>query len=92
MKYLILIKYEGYIAKQMQQIEQFKKWKKKMIPEDINYDEIQGLRIEAKQKLAKLRPRSLEPGFQDIRVSPADISVLIIYLNARSRRSKRNEG
>ncbi|NLM12061.1 MAG: tRNA uridine-5-carboxymethylaminomethyl(34) synthesis enzyme MnmG [Clostridiaceae bacterium] len=88
----ILIKYEGYIAKQMQQIEQFKKMEEKMIPEDINYDEIQGLRIEAKQKLAKLRPRSLGQASRISGVSPADISVLIIYLNARSRRSKRNEG
>ena len=63
-----------------------------MIPEDINYDEIQGLRIEAKQKLAKLRPRSLGQASRISGVSPADISVLIIYLNARSRRSKRNEG
>lgn len=84
----ILVKYEGYIAKQMQQIEQFKKMEGKIIPEDINYDEIQGLRIEAKQKLSKLRPRSLGQASRISGVSPADISVLVIYLNARGRRSK----
>ena len=55
----IRIKYEGYIAKQMQQIEQFKKMEERMIPEDIDYEEIRGLRIEARQKLSKFRPRSL---------------------------------
>ncbi|NLX76092.1 MAG: tRNA uridine-5-carboxymethylaminomethyl(34) synthesis enzyme MnmG [Clostridiaceae bacterium] len=88
----IRIKYEGYIAKQMQQIEQFKKMEERMIPEDINYEEIRGLRIEARQKLSKFRPRSLGQASRISGVSPADISVLVIYLNARGRRSGGNEG
>lgn len=88
----ILIKYEGYIAKQMQQIEQFKKMEEKIIPEDINYDEIKGLRIEARQKLSKFRPRSLGQASRISGVSPADISVLVIYLNALGRRRNGNEG
>jgi len=87
----ILIKYEGYIAKQMQQIEQFKKMEEKLIPEDINYDEINGLRIEARQKLSKFRPRSLGQASRISGVSPADISVLVIYLNALGRRRNNNE-
>jgi tRNA uridine 5-carboxymethylaminomethyl modification enzyme len=87
----IRIKYEGYIAKQMQQIEQFKKMEERLLPEDINYEEIHGLRLEARQKLSKYRPRSLGQASRISGVSPADISVLVIYLNARKGRSD-NEG
>lgn len=84
----ISVKYAGYISKQMQQIEQFKKMEEKIIPEDINYDEIAGLRIEAKQKLTRQRPRSLGQASRISGVSPADISVLVVYMSARGRRSK----
>jgi len=87
----IRIKYEGYIAKQMEQIEQFKKMEERLLPEDIDYNEIQGLRIEARQKLSKYRPRSLGQASRISGVSPADISVLIIYLNTRNRRRNSDE-
>ena len=82
----VSIKYEGYIAKQLQQIEQFKKMEQKVIPEDIDYDEIPGLRIEARQKLARQRPASVGQASRISGVSPADISVLLIYLNAKWKR------
>jgi len=88
----ISIKYEGYIAKQMQQIEQFKKMEKKLIPEDIDYNDISGLRIEAKQKLSAQRPVSLGQASRISGVSPADISVLVVYLNARGKRSNKDDG
>jgi tRNA uridine 5-carboxymethylaminomethyl modification enzyme len=84
----ISVKYEGYILKQLQQIEQFKKMESRMIPEDIHYEEISGLRIEARQKLARHKPRSLGQASRISGVSPADISVLVIYLNASSRRKE----
>ncbi|NLN65469.1 MAG: tRNA uridine-5-carboxymethylaminomethyl(34) synthesis enzyme MnmG [Clostridiaceae bacterium] len=84
----ISVKYEGYIAKQMQQIAQFKKMEQRIIPDDVNYAEIKGLRIEARQKLAKHKPISLGQASRISGVSPADISVLVIYLNARSRRNE----
>jgi tRNA uridine 5-carboxymethylaminomethyl modification enzyme len=84
----ISVKYEGYIQKQLQQIEQFKKMEQRLIPEDIRYEEISGLRIEARQKLARHKPRSLGQASRISGVSPADISVLVIYLNAISRRKE----
>ena len=76
----INIKYDGYIKRQMRQVEQFKKLENKKIPEDINYDEIQSLRIEAKQKLNALRPASIGQASRISGVSPADVSVLLVYL------------
>ena len=76
----INIKYDGYIKRQMRQVEQFKKLENKKIPEDINYDEIQSLRIEAKQKLDQIRPASIGQASRISGVSPADISVLLVYL------------
>ena len=76
----IQIKYEGYIKMQMQQVEGFKKLEKKLLPEDINYDDIKGLRIEAMQKLGKFRPHSIGQASRISGVSPADISVLLIYI------------
>jgi tRNA uridine 5-carboxymethylaminomethyl modification enzyme len=87
----ISIKYEGYILKQMQQIEQFKKMEKSLIPEDIDYNKISGLRLEARQKLSEQRPVSLGQASRISGVSPADISVLVIYLNAITRRSNEND-
>ena len=76
----INIKYDGYIKRQMRQVEQFKKLENKKIPEKINYDEIQSLRIEAKQKLNQIRPASIGQASRISGVSPADISVLLVYL------------
>ena len=76
----INIKYDGYIKRQMRQVEQFKKLENKKIPENINYDEIQSLRIEAKQKLNQIRPASIGQASRISGVSPADISVLLVYL------------
>ena len=76
----INIKYDGYIRRQMKQVEQFKKMEEKKIPENINYDEIQSLRIEAKQKLNLYRPINIGQASRISGVSPADISVLLVYL------------
>ncbi len=77
------IKYEGYITRQKQQVEQFKKMEKRLIPEDINYDDVSNLRKEARQKLAAIRPASIGQASRISGVSPADVSVLLIYLTAR---------
>ena len=76
----INIKYDGYIRRQMRQVEQFKKLENKKIPENIDYDTIKSLRIEAKQKLTQIRPSSIGQASRISGVSPADISVLLIYL------------
>ena len=75
-----VIKYEGYIQKQIAQVEQFKKLENKKIPDDINYDDVKSLRIEARQKLNKIRPNSIGQASRISGVSPADINVLLIYL------------
>ncbi|MBE5908005.1 MAG: tRNA uridine-5-carboxymethylaminomethyl(34) synthesis enzyme MnmG [Lachnospiraceae bacterium] len=76
----INIKYEGYIERQVKQVEHFKKIESKKIPENINYDDIASLRIEARQKLSKLRPISIGQASRISGVSPADVSVLLVYL------------
>ncbi len=76
----INIKYEGYIRRQLSQVKQFKKMEKKRIPDDIRYEDVGSLRIEAKQKLSKIRPSSIGQASRISGVSPADISVLLIYL------------
>ena len=76
----VQIKYEGYIGKQLAQIERFKRLEKKQISEGINYLEIDGLRIEARQKLDAIRPMSIGQASRISGVSPADINVLLIYL------------
>lgn len=78
----INIKYEGYIKRQLKQVEQFKKLEAKVIPEDINYDEVHSLRLEAKQKLSLVRPHSVGQASRIAGVSPADISVLLVYLSS----------
>ena len=78
----IEIKYEGYIKLQLEQIEQFKKLENKLLPEDINYEDVKGIRIEARQKLEKFRPISIGQASRISGISPADISVLLIYLQA----------
>lgn len=79
----INIKYEGYIKRQKKQVEQFKKLEKKRIPADIDYEEVQSLRLEAKQKLSQIRPASIGQASRISGVSPADISVLLVYLESR---------
>ncbi len=76
----ISIKYEGYINRQMSQAEQFSKLENKALPKDIDYSKIDGLRLEARQKLDKIRPLSLGQASRISGVSPADIAVLLIYL------------
>ncbi len=76
----IELKYEGYIKLQAEQVEKFKKLEEKKLPQDINYEDIKGLRLEARQKLNKIRPNSVGQASRISGVSPADISVLLIYL------------
>ena len=76
----ISIKYEGYIKRQLQQVEQFKKLETRKIPADIDYDAVPSLRIEAVQKLKQFRPLSIGQASRISGVSPADISVLLVYL------------
>jgi len=82
----IQIKYEGYINLQLAQVEKAKKLENKALSEDINYDEIKGLRIEAQQKLNKFKPISVGQASRISGVSPADISVLLIYLEQQKRK------
>ncbi len=81
----ISIKYEGYIERQIRQVEQFKKLEKRLIPEDICYEDISGIRIEARQKLAKYRPVSIGQASRISGVSPADISVLLVYISSKMK-------
>lgn len=87
----IVSKYEGYIQKQMEQVEQFKKFEKKLIPEDIDYNDVHGLRTEAKQKLNNIRPVSIGQASRISGVSPADISVLLIHLEQKYKKFKTEE-
>ncbi|MHC6181540.1 tRNA uridine-5-carboxymethylaminomethyl(34) synthesis enzyme MnmG [Clostridium sp. JNZ X4-2] len=88
----IISKYEGYIDKQLEQVSQFKKFEDKVIPENIDYHEIKGLRIEAIQKLNKIRPMNIGQASRISGVSPADISVLLIYMEKMSREKNLSHG
>ena len=79
----INIKYDGYIKRQQQQVKQFKKMETRRIPEDIDYDEIKSLRLEARQKLKEFHPLNVGQASRISGVSPADISVLLVYLDAK---------
>lgn len=79
----INIKYQGYIERELRQVEHFKKLEKKLIPEDIDYDEVGSLRLEARQKLKSFKPRSIGQASRISGVSPADITVLLVYLESR---------
>ena len=81
----IAIKYDGYISRQKQQVEHFQKMEKKQIPDDINYDDVANLRKEAQQKLSNIRPTSLGQASRISGVSPADVSVLMIYLETKKQ-------
>lgn len=79
----INIKYDGYIKRQQQQVKQFKKMETRRIPDDIDYDKIRSLRLEARQKLKEFRPLNVGQASRISGVSPADISVLLVYLDAK---------
>lgn len=79
----IEIKYAGYIKRQKKQVEQFKKLENKSIPDDISYDQVQSLRIEARQKLKQFRPSSIGQASRIAGVTPADITMLLVYLKAQ---------
>lgn len=81
----INIKYEGYISRELKQVEHFKKLEKKLIPSEIDYDDISGLRIEARQKLKSYSPRSIGQASRISGVSPADITVLLVYMEQHRR-------
>ena len=85
----IELKYEGYIKRQLRQVEQYKKLENKKIPEDIDYDDVYSLRKEAVQKLKELRPASVGQASRISGVSPADISVLLVYLESYRRSRER---
>ncbi len=85
----INIKYDGYISRQLKQVEQFKKLENKLIPEQIDYKEVPSLRIEARQKLEKFRPISIGQASRISGVSPADVSVLLVYLSQYRSREKK---
>ena len=81
----INIKYEGYIERQQRQVDKFRKTEKKLIPSDINYDDVISLRLEARQNLKKFRPKNVGQASRISGVNPADISVLLVYLENLSR-------
>ena len=79
----IQIKYAGYLLRQERQVEEFKKEEARLLPADIDYESIRGLRLEARQKLSAIRPLSIGQAGRISGVSPADIAVLLIYLEHR---------
>lgn len=83
-------KYEGYIEKQLEQVRQFKKFEDRKIPEELDYSKIKGLRLEAIQKLDKIRPMNFGQASRVSGVSPADISVLMIYMETLNKGGKEN--
>ena len=87
----IIAKYEGYIASQLDQVKKLKKIEKKLLPENIDYNDVKGLRVEAIQKLSAIRPVSIGQASRISGVSPADISVLLIYLEHQYKK-KNQEG
>ncbi|MFW5788246.1 MAG: FAD-dependent oxidoreductase, partial [Halanaerobiales bacterium] len=84
----IQVKYKGYIDRQMSQIKEFKKMEDKIIPQEIDYDQINNLRKEAREKLAQIKPHSLGQASRISGVSPADISVLMVYLEKHRQEDK----
>ena len=84
----IIAKYEGYIDSQLEQVNQFRKFEKKLLPEDIDYNDVKGLRTEAIQKLSNIKPVSIGQASRISGVSPADISVLLIYLEHKYKKKQ----
>ena len=87
----INIKYAGYIRRQLKQVEQFRKMESKKIPEDLDYSQVGSLRIEAVQKLNQYRPLNIGQASRISGVSPADVSVLLVYLESRQRKRERED-
>ena len=87
----ITIKYEGYIQKQMAQVEQMRRLEGKSLPEGLNYSHVSGLRLEAVEKLSKVRPANIGQASRISGVSPADVSVLLIWLEQHKSDKKSNE-
>jgi len=83
----INIKYEGYIKRELGEVEKQKRLEEKKLPEDIDYTAIKGLRIESAEKLAEIRPMNIGQASRISGVNPADISVLLVYLEAHKRKS-----
>ena len=79
----IQIKYAGYLARQEKQVQEFKKEESRLLPADIDYDSITGLRLEAREKLQQIRPMSIGQAGRISGVSPSDIAVLLIWLEGR---------
>jgi tRNA uridine 5-carboxymethylaminomethyl modification enzyme len=86
----VQVKYAGYIQRQLKQVEQFKKEESRLLPQDIDYSAIQGLRLEARQKLGEIRPMNLGQASRISGVSPADLAVLMVYLELRSKEENGN--
>ena len=84
----IEVKYEGYLKKQRDQVARFDKTEGRRIPEDIDYGDVRGLRLEAAEKMAKIRPYTIGQASRISGVSPADISVLLVYLTERRGKEK----
>ena len=82
------LKYEGYIRRQLQDIEEMRRLEKRLLPPDVDYDGIAGLRLEAREKLNRVRPENIGQAGRISGVSPADISVLLIWLSARDEARK----
>ena len=80
----IRLKYEGYIKRQLKQVEEFSRMEERMLPENLDYDQVAGLRLEAREKVKKFRPASFGQARRISGVSPADIAVLMVYLESRT--------
>ena len=83
------LKYEGYIKRQMQDITEMRRLEKRLLPRGIDYDSIAGLRLEAREKLSRVRPENIGQAGRISGVSPADISVLLIWLSAGNEAQQR---
>ena len=81
----IRLKYEGYIKRQLKQVEEARKMEERKLPEDLDYSTIPGLRLEAREKLQKIRPASFGQAGRISGVSPADLSVLMVFMSLRDR-------
>ena len=77
------VKYEGYVRRQLADIEEMRRLENRLLPADVEYTTITGLRLEAQEKLSRIRPRSIGQASRISGVSPADVSVLIVWLNSR---------
>ena len=85
-----MLKYDGYIRKQVSEVEKLRNLESKRLREDLQYNEIKGLRLEARQKLSEIRPRTVGQASRISGVSPADINVLLIFLEKEMRSAHHN--